>query len=156
SKHMLAGLMYSEKKFDEAEKLEREAIAIQSKNLEPSHPDRALYNQFLTQVLLKRGRYGEARRVMEDCLACQSNASDSDPVALAWSRNLLGQSMLRNGNPAVAETLIVGSVETLLADATFAKSRKCEAVQATVDVLAALRKENEASKYRTQLAELQK
>jgi hypothetical protein len=148
--------MFSEKKYDEAEKLEREAIVIQSKNLEPNHPDRALYHQFLTQVLLKRGSYGEARKVMEDCLAGQSKATDSDPVALAWSRNLLGQSMLREGNPAVAETLIVGSVETLLADATFAKSRKCEAVQATVDVLTTLHKESEATKYRTQLAELQK
>jgi hypothetical protein len=93
---------------------------------------------------------------MEDCLACQSQATDPDPVALAWSRNLLGQSILRDGNAAAAETLIVGSVETLLADATFARSRKWEAVQATVDVLSTLQKEEEASKYRPRLDELKK
>jgi serine/threonine protein kinase len=156
SKHMLAGLMFSQKKYAEAEALEREAIAGVSKNLAPSHPTCALYRQFLTQVLLKRANYSEARKVMEDCLACQSQATDPDPVALAWSRNLLGQSILRDGNAAAAETLIVGSVETLLADATFARSRKWEAVQATVDVLSTLQKEEEASKYRPRLDELKK
>ena len=156
SKHMLAGLMFSQKKYDEAEALEREALDNLSKNLEPSHPDRALFSQFLTQVLLKRGRYAEARKVMEECLANQSQAPNVDPVGLAWSRSLLGQSILREGNAAAAETLIVGSVEPLLADATFARSRKREAVQATVDVLTTLNKENEASQYRPRLEELKK
>jgi len=156
TQHMLAGLMYSRKNYPEAEKLEREALDNLMRHLEPSHPDIAVYSQFLTQVLFRQGKYAEAREVMERSLACQMKATDQDPVGLAWSRNLLGQSLLHGGNAAAAETLIVGSVETLLADATFQQRWKGDALQATVDVLTTLKKENEASAYRTRLAELKK
>ena len=156
AKHMLAGLMFSQKRYEEAEVLEREALENAAKNLEPSHPLRTLYSQFLTQVLLKSGRYEEARKVMEESLVHQSQATTADPVGMAWSRNLLGQSLLRGGNAAAAETLIVGSVETLTADATFARSRKREAVQATVDVLTVLHKDSEAMQYQPRLEELKK
>jgi hypothetical protein len=151
---MLAGLMFSQSKLERAEELERQALGTMSKLLAPAHPDVALCTQFLTQVLLKRGRPAEARRLMESCLATQSKTEDADNVALAWSRSLLGQCLLQERETAAAETLLVGSVEYLLADATFARSRKHMALKATIDALTANGKRDEASGLQARLDSL--
>ncbi|MFN8179717.1 MAG: serine/threonine-protein kinase [bacterium] len=153
-KHLLAGLLFSQTKLEPAEALERQALDTATKSLGASHPDVALYSQFLAQVLLERGRPVEAQKVVESCMAGQSRAKDVDQVSRAWSRNLLGQCLLAEGHAAPAETLLVGSVEALVADAAFARSRKQAALRATVAALTTLGKRDAAAPFQARLDSL--
>jgi serine/threonine protein kinase/tetratricopeptide (TPR) repeat protein len=154
SRHLLAGLLYRTSKLDEAEDMERGALETNRKLLGPSHPDVTRFSQFLTQVLLARGKAAEAKELMESCLAGQRQATDPDPVSLAWSRSLLGQSLLHGGDAAAAETLLVDSVEPLLADATFARSSKRAALRGAVEALHALGRPDRAAGFQAQLDSL--
>ncbi|MGQ0721981.1 MAG: tetratricopeptide repeat protein [Candidatus Eiseniibacteriota bacterium] len=152
--HLLAGLMYRVSRLEEAADLERRALETNRKLLGPSHPDVARFSQFLATVLLARGETGGARELMETCLAGQRQATDPNPVLLAWSRNLLGQCILRAGDAAAAETLLVDSVEPLMADAAFAKGSKRTALRSAAEVLEALGRPEQAAAFHAQIDSL--
>ncbi len=154
TRHLLAGLLYRTQQLEAAEEMERRALETNRRLLGPAHPDVARFSQFLAQVLLKRGRPDQARAVMQECVTGQAAATDPDAVALAWSRNLLGQCALAEGDAAGAESLLTGSVPTLLADAAFAKGSKRAALQATIDALESLGRRTEAAAYRVSLDSL--
>jgi serine/threonine protein kinase len=154
SRHLLAGLLFRRSKLEEAEEMERRALETNRKLLGAAHPDVARFSQFLAQVLLARGKAAEAKALMDSCLAGQRQATDPDPVSLAWSRSLLGQSLLRAGDAAAAETLLVDSVELLMADATFAKGSKRAALRGAVEALHALGRPEGAVGFQVQLDSL--
>jgi hypothetical protein len=91
---------------------------------------------------------------MAQCLTAQRSAKDVDPVLLAWSESLLGQCLLREGNPAGAESLLVSSVEPILADKSTGNQRKRDTLDATIAALTAVGKREEASRMQARLDEL--
>lgn len=155
AQHMIAGISWERGELAEAEALERRALATATRSLGPGHSTVVLYSQFLAQILLRRGEPEKARTLIEACLVHQNAANPVDEIGVAWSQNLIGQSLLRKGDESAAQPLLMGSVDVLLADPTFAKSRKRVALGAAIEVCDALGSPSEGARLRAELAKVE-
>jgi len=148
----LANLCSSSGRHEEAERLARSAVATREGLLDRAHPELVRSRQALAQILLGMNRAAEARELMTESLAVQGPASNA--VSRAWSQSLLGTAIARLGDPASAESLVVGALPEILDDETFAGARKKAALRSAVEVLERLGKRDAARGWQARLDSL--
>ena len=153
-RHNLAVALYYQSKLEESELLERQALETKLALTNADDPDVLKSTQFLAQILLARKKPQEARELIEDCISHQCTTKNVNIASAAWSRNLLGQCWLREGDAVAAEPILVASLEPVLADAGGSMRRKCAALNATIEALASNGKSSEAAVFRARLDSL--
>jgi tetratricopeptide (TPR) repeat protein len=99
-------------RFPEAERLAREALAIDRRHLPPGAPELAEDTAVLGKALVTRGRYEEAIGVLNDAIG-RASARDVDPAVLLGSRTLLAVAQFHLGHYAAADAL---NLQILAAD----------------------------------------
>jgi tetratricopeptide (TPR) repeat protein len=152
-RHSLAALLAASRPA-EAEELARAALDVRTKSLGPAHPGTVSTAHLLAELLLEAGRAADARRVAETCLSAQREAPEPDPVQLAWSRSLLGQCLLRQGDPAAAESLLTESLDPLLNDEATGDDYRATALRAAIEALDRNGRTERAAELRARLEAL--
>lgn len=103
----LATFAYREGRWQKAEELEIEALAIFRSHLPPEHPRVAKSLGDLGFIYYQQGRYREAGTLLEQSLALQEKASPPDPFTLAQSLNALAELNRAQGRYNEAEELFL-------------------------------------------------
>jgi tetratricopeptide (TPR) repeat protein len=101
----LAGLLYAQSKYAEAEPLFRRALAIREKALGPEHPTFAESLNNLAVLLDRRGKYAEAEPLSRRALAIKEKALGAERHEVAVSLNNLACLLDNLGKYAEAELL---------------------------------------------------
>lgn len=97
-------LRTAQAKFDEAERLAREGLAMAKQHLPANHPAVARATSSLGRILEDRGEYAKAIPVLEEAVRLQSG-SDSQTADLAASMTELANCYFYTGNYPASETL---------------------------------------------------
>ncbi|HEU4601169.1 MAG TPA: tetratricopeptide repeat protein, partial [Steroidobacteraceae bacterium] len=140
-----------ENRFDEAEKMAREAVEIY-KNVPPRHPDRILADYRLADMLLYKNKYDEAGPIFENVLQSQRELYGADSGFVADTLGSLALVRFAQHKPEAAEQLLkqalaihknsgskiphqIGYLETVLASVVITESRFQEAEDLLRDAL---------------------
>lgn len=107
----LASIYTHQKKFQEAEDLYRQAIAIRVAKLGPEHPDVALSLMAFGVGLQRAKRFKEAREVLEQSLAIRRKSVGENTPVVADSLTALGLLAVREGKPEMAQQLFEQELE---------------------------------------------
>ncbi len=140
-----------ENKFDEAERMAREAVEIY-KSVPPRHPDRILADYRLADMLLYKNQYDEAGRIFEGVLKAQKDlygpnsgfvADTLGSLALVRfaqhradeSEQLLRQALAIHRNSGGKIGHQIGYLETVLSSVIMPQKRFAEAEVLLIDAL---------------------
>ena len=93
-------------RYDDAERVLREGIALRVATLGPEHPFVAIGQAHLGDTLVHVGRLTEARTELERALAIQRKQLPAGHLDLARSTSVLGLLECRDGHTAEGETLL--------------------------------------------------
>jgi hypothetical protein len=123
----LAGVVFLQSKWPEAEALYRESLNMR-RNIQPNHPDLANAMTNLGMVLLYEKKGAEAEAVLREALTSMTAriAGPADAWRTAWVRYLLGSSLVLQQKFAEGEPLMVGAYEEVKGLPFFPVVRKNE------------------------------
>jgi tetratricopeptide (TPR) repeat protein len=113
----MAQLLCNQGRADQAEQLEREALAIHERNLDPAHPIIADDLCTLSVTLRALGRSTEAEQLLRQALVIDEKTSDSDHPNVGLRLNNLAMLLRDTNRLAEAEPLSRRAVEIIVKSA---------------------------------------
>ena len=99
----LGATYYAQKRWAEAERINRQALALLERHYAPGHSLRLDAKNNLAASMARQGRLSEAASLFEDVTAKLENTSGDDPVLLANTLNHLGMLHLDLGQAKKSE-----------------------------------------------------
>jgi tetratricopeptide (TPR) repeat protein len=101
----LAGVLGEQDELEEAEKLEREVLAVRIRLLGPEHPDTLQTEHALANNLDYAGKYSDAENLYRQILAVQRRVLGQEHAATLLTMHNLGATLGREGKRAEAEQM---------------------------------------------------
>jgi tetratricopeptide (TPR) repeat protein len=99
----LAALLCDQGKYEEADELFRQTLAIHRKLHGDEHPDIARSLSNLGEVLAKRGKYDEAERLVREAITMQRKLVGEGQPDVGLMLTALAETLLAKGDPLAAE-----------------------------------------------------
>jgi tetratricopeptide (TPR) repeat protein len=148
----LALILRDQRKFDDAEKLFREGLAIDRRVYGDDHPEVAQHLNNLGGLQVSAGRPVDAEQSFRDALGIQRRAFAENSWQVATTMSLLANALIRQTRYAEAESLAVRSFEIIRRQFGDAHGRTQAALARVIAVYDGLRRPDRAADYRALLA----